>query len=373
MGALLGWGAVLAGACVGPMMFIAQAWDEGIHRFGMALINAAVGAHVVVLFFLCVGVFGQYILWFALQVLAVLVKLAGHTAKRCLVVDCAPPREEVQKKMPRFAETLAARSARLPLVGRLRPVTRLAVLVALSWAVASGVEVATWEGLAGLLVSAMSCLSAVLAFVIHRTTTWCFSHFRGMPFRLVGRAAPVRGSSRSGNWRGDVPSSGSAISGIVRQGPTSLSAPLSGARCVAFRLRLVTTETWLDDALVVPFLLESDDGQTYAVTARDIVIDADLRAGRAGDGELAKLKDFLASRALAPADIKGHRLAEAALCAGDRVTIVGLARDLPEVQSLGFRGKVICHALVEPPGEPLCVAASRAVEGAVRPTRADAH
>lgn len=141
--------------------------------------------------------------------------------------------------------------------------------------------------------------------------------------------------------------------GLVRPRGT-LTAPLSGRECVAWRLVAEGRRGVLDDACGVPFRLSAEDGSEVEVDATIASIDLPVPDVEAAplltiDAELAA---WLRARAVDPSD--GPLLVrEAILQAGDAIEVIGTSRR--ETRADGYRGSAEREIFSDVPGSPLIV------------------
>ncbi|MCB9616831.1 MAG: hypothetical protein H6722_30730 [Sandaracinus sp.] len=121
---------------------------------------------------------------------------------------------------------------------------------------------------------------------------------------------------------------GIRLEGVVRAAGPLLRSPGSGAACVAVRLRGVTRGARVDDALVVPFELETPDGPVR-VTGSDVLV-----AFEPGPAEHPATGEWLQARGLKPSE--GPSLGEALVRPGDRIVVWGRAEE--GLKQGGYRG-----------------------------------
>jgi hypothetical protein len=135
----------------------------------------------------------------------------------------------------------------------------------------------------------------------------------------------------------------------------SLTAPLSGEPCVAFRVTGEHPKGPINDGRCLAFTVVTDDGGRVPVEVEQAWLELPAtKSGRAARLE-GELQEFLRCRGFTAVE---HELDEGLLRQGDRVAVTGLVemRLRPE----GYRGTTRDEALIGRAGAPLVI---QAIEG----------
>jgi hypothetical protein len=122
-----------------------------------------------------------------------------------------------------------------------------------------------------------------------------------------------------------------------------LVAPLSGVRCIAFRLVGRVGECLVDDAAAAPFMIVSRDGPSLSVLASASLLQLPVHSTETASGALDRVDSFLHDRGLnahgAPVE-----LAEGLLCEGEEVAVQGTLESV--ASGKGYRGSAASEFLV---------------------------
>jgi hypothetical protein len=134
------------------------------------------------------------------------------------------------------------------------------------------------------------------------------------------------------------------------QAVETLGAPLSGERCVGFRIVGEHTLGPIDDGRCLSFTLVADTGNPLPVEVGQAWIDLPPSGTKRTTMLEGSLGDFLGPRGFFAEKVE---LDEALLRDGDRVEVTG--RVETRLRAEGYRGTVSADVLVGPPGSPLVI------------------
>lgn len=338
---------------------------NGLGLFGgyVAFTLLLTSAHLVFMLASVVGMLARGLLHAGFAVASVARGLDERDL-RCLEIEPSFDgrewlRSQAQVRGARsLSERFDAKTRALPFVGEMRPLARGASLVVVGWLFVGTIAVALDGGVfMGALAFGGGAFCGFFLIFVQQVSVSISRELRRLPLEVLGRAVPTRKFLHTPAPRNFAVHRGASElrGGVVRQAAQTLVAPSSGERCVAYRVALLEKDPRLDDTVVVPFMLECDDGETYFVDARDVVLLGEPRPVALNHDALQRLEPLLGSRGLTLANFAGARLAEAVLVAGDRVQVAGRAHELGEVYASGFRGAVVSRGLAEPSGAPLVI------------------
>jgi hypothetical protein len=134
------------------------------------------------------------------------------------------------------------------------------------------------------------------------------------------------------------------------QAVETLEAPLSGERCVGFRIAGEHALGPIDDGRCLSFTLVADTGDPLPVEVGQAWLDLPLSGASRSAALGGALGDFLRPRGFAA---KHAELDEALLRDGDRVEVTG--RVETRLRAEGYRSTVSADVLVGLPGSPLVI------------------
>lgn len=139
------------------------------------------------------------------------------------------------------------------------------------------------------------------------------------------------------------------VHGRIREAPELIVSPLSGERCVAYRLTGRVGRTAIDEAAATPFALETDC-ELVEVDPRPATIVLELAEPRRIESVTPQLAELLRRCGASP-ESDQVMLAETRVMVGDELTIEGSVQSAS--RAAGYRGTRSVKLFREHAGSPL--------------------